>query len=214
MTPLVLEATVGVRIPGCWAVRVATEGSEVRLLDRKAAKGQRVRSLFESIGPMEAPDGIDLFDRIRREPSVRGFLALSQAHERPFGSVECAGCPPYRALVSSDCFLVGAVARRGVLEWTVRFDERKKLARLLRELRRRRFTPEVLRVISLNGKSLLTLRQERVLRSAIRMGYFDFPKRAGVEDVGRAFGVSKSTVSETLHRAERKILNWYLDRHS
>jgi hypothetical protein len=58
----------------------------------------------------------------------------------------------------------------------------------------------------------LTSKQERVLKSALETGYYDYPKRTSTEDLAGSLGISRSTVSEILRRAERRIISEYFER--
>jgi hypothetical protein len=56
----------------------------------------------------------------------------------------------------------------------------------------------------LRGK--MTDRQLDLLRTAHESGLFDVPQRATEEDLAAELGISQSTVSERLHRAENRLL--------
>ncbi len=53
----------------------------------------------------------------------------------------------------------------------------------------------------------LTARQALALEAALRLGYYAFPRRARLSNLGRVLGVSRSTASELLRRAEAKALS-------
>lgn len=53
--------------------------------------------------------------------------------------------------------------------------------------------------------STLTARQHEVLRAAYELGYFDFPKRANAGDVAEDLGIARSTFTEHLSAAQRKV---------
>lgn len=55
--------------------------------------------------------------------------------------------------------------------------------------------------------STLTQGQRKVLSVAHEIGYFDFPRRAGSDKLAETVGLSKSTVSEHLRRAEKSVLD-------
>lgn len=55
-------------------------------------------------------------------------------------------------------------------------------------------------------RSKLTPRQEEVLRTALEMGYFDYPKRANAGEVAEELGIGLSTFSEHLAAAQSKLL--------
>ncbi|MDX1745614.1 MAG: helix-turn-helix domain-containing protein, partial [Halobacteriales archaeon] len=58
----------------------------------------------------------------------------------------------------------------------------------------------------------LTARQEEVLETAHRMGYFEHPKDANAGEVADALGITTSTFTEHLAAAQRKLLHSILDR--
>lgn len=57
---------------------------------------------------------------------------------------------------------------------------------------------------------LLTERQEQVVETALREGYFEIPRESTLAEVAEKLGVDKSSASEVLRRAEANILKWYL----
>ena len=58
---------------------------------------------------------------------------------------------------------------------------------------------------------LLTERQERLLRAAVDEGYYDTPRECSLTELAEEVGIAKSTCSETLHRAESRVVMEFLD---
>ena len=67
------------------------------------------------------------------------------------------------------------------------------------------FTVEYIQY-DVDEKQLLTDSQEELIEKAIEMGYYDTPRECSLTELAEEIGRSKSTVSETLHRAEGKII--------
>jgi len=66
---------------------------------------------------------------------------------------------------------------------------------------------DLVRLVPLNGDEKgLTIRQEQVLRLALEGGYFDKPKGIGVREIASELNISTATVSETLRRAVKQLL--------
>jgi len=64
---------------------------------------------------------------------------------------------------------------------------------------------------ALPGRGLeLTPLQERALRTAVDMGYYEMPHRVGLKDLGKRLGLPVSTVAYNLRRAESAVI---LERH-
>jgi len=68
-----------------------------------------------------------------------------------------------------------------------------------------RVTPEV------DPVSLLTERQREVVSTAVRLGYYETPRRCSLTGLAEALGVAQSTCSETLHRAESAIVRAFVE---
>ncbi|AGN00048.1 Bacterio-opsin activator HTH domain-containing protein [Salinarchaeum sp. Harcht-Bsk1] len=56
------------------------------------------------------------------------------------------------------------------------------------------------------SERLLTDRQRELVTTAIEMGYYDTPREASMTELAEALDIAKSTCSETLHRAEEKVI--------
>jgi predicted DNA binding protein len=59
---------------------------------------------------------------------------------------------------------------------------------------------------------LLTDSQSEIVETAIDEGYYDTPRTCSLTELAEELDRAKSTVSETLHRAESKIIRQYADR--
>jgi len=55
----------------------------------------------------------------------------------------------------------------------------------------------------------LTPRQEVAVATALALGYFDHPRRAQLQDVAHALGVSRSAALENIRRGTRKLASWH-----
>ena len=62
-----------------------------------------------------------------------------------------------------------------------------------------------------DSQSLLTERQQWLLREAIEHGYYDTPRRITLVELAEEVDVAKSTCSGILHRAEGQVLKQFLE---
>ncbi len=65
--------------------------------------------------------------------------------------------------------------------------------------------PHLVRVGRYRAMEALTPRQELALSVAVRLGYYDVPRRARLEEVARGLGISRAAAMEVLRRATRKL---------
>jgi len=60
-------------------------------------------------------------------------------------------------------------------------------------------------------EQLLTGSQLELIEAAVENGYYDTPRDCSLTELADAVGIAKSTCSETLHRAEEKIVKEFVD---
>nr|WP_233340914.1 helix-turn-helix domain-containing protein [Haloprofundus sp. MHR1] len=65
---------------------------------------------------------------------------------------------------------------------------------------------------SVDSEQLLTERQRELLVAALRNGYYDTPRTCTLTELAEEVGAAKSTVSESLHRAEEKVIKQFAER--
>ena len=62
----------------------------------------------------------------------------------------------------------------------------------------------------IDSEQLLTERQRLVVTSAVEAGYYDTPRCCSLTELADELDIAKSTCSETLHRAEEKIVKQFV----
>ncbi|WP_323190699.1 helix-turn-helix domain-containing protein [Halostella sp. PRR32] len=67
---------------------------------------------------------------------------------------------------------------------------------------------------TIESGQLLTDHQLELVRTAVEVGYYDTPRTSSLTELAETLDIAKSTCSETLHRAEEKIVKQYLDEIS
>lgn len=60
-------------------------------------------------------------------------------------------------------------------------------------------------------QQLLTDQQQELLLAAIEHGYYDTPRRCSLTELAESLDLAKSSVSETLHRAEERIIKEFVE---
>jgi hypothetical protein len=61
------------------------------------------------------------------------------------------------------------------------------------------------------SSDLLTQRQRELLTAAVEAGYYETPRACTLTQLADQLGMAKSTVSETLHRAEGRVIREFVD---
>lgn len=60
-------------------------------------------------------------------------------------------------------------------------------------------------------EAVLTRRQAALLEAAVDRGYYDTPRRCTLRELAADLDMAKSTCSETLHRAEERVVKRFLE---
>lgn len=120
-----------------------------------------------------------------------------------------------RCLLSSlinrlGCFLLSAVPRTDTLiEWTLVGPTKARLQQLFAEMRANGYVFEIESSTPAADFASLTPKQEEHFEKAMDLGYYDIPKRIGLDELSKVLGCSKSTLNVSLRSAERSIFEFY-----
>jgi|ECHnycMinimDraft_1075156.scaffolds.fasta_scaffold00322_1 hypothetical protein len=97
------------------------------------------------------------------------------------------------------------------LKVTVVLSDLKELKELIRRFNSNNFRIKVLSISKFPSMNLLTPKQENIIINAYKLGYFDYPKRITLKELAKKVEMSPSATLETLRRAEKKIIKWFLN---
>jgi len=99
----------------------------------------------------------------------------------------------------------------GIVSWEVTAP-RDRLSSLGDQLRQFGIDFEVLAVRQeMETEQLLTPKQHRLVQTAVEQGYYDTPRECTLTELADEADIAKSTCSETLHRAEEKVVKEFVD---
>jgi predicted DNA binding protein len=97
----------------------------------------------------------------------------------------------------------------GRVNWEITATQ-DRLSNLADQLREFDITFDVRSVThEIETTQLLTDRQIEILTRAVELGYYDTPRKSTLTELAEDLGLAKSTCSETLHRAEEKVIKQF-----
>jgi len=94
----------------------------------------------------------------------------------------------------------------GTATWRVLIPNRAVLKKMVKEIRVAGVNIFVENITPLISNKTLTKKQRELLEIAYRRGFFDVPRRATLRQLAEELGVSRSTLMESLRRAEARIM--------
>jgi len=123
------------------------------------------------------------------------------------------GCEVCSAILSNSSFLVSA---RHVADSTIVYSfvvpNFEAFRSIVSTLEACGLAPKVLEVVRFRRRGkVLTEKQERVLWLALKLGFFDYPRKINTIELSRRLGVVPSTLSELTRRGLRKLVESYFE---
>ena len=201
------------RIPGNWIGELSVRcNASVKVLQCVPADRTTGRSLLR----IETLDGMadqDLEEALKAiSPDCRVDLA-TLGPGKHIASVTNNACLICNLLNEADCFLDSAASQPdGKMAWTVIAPRSDNIGRLIARLREMGCEVEMLNLRDQEEDGPLTFHQEKVLRAAYDMGYYDIPRSITLADLSDKLGIARSTIDVVLRRAERRLIGKHIGR--
>lgn len=187
-------------------VRITDEGLKVEIqacsmLD--AGSGYSMIMIHDPSDALE-PGGY------RSECGEASIARMSKGHYMAF--VTNHRCLLSSLINSSGCFLSSAVpVTDDLIEWRIIGPDSTRVHSLLARMRECGYSFHLLSSTTLAPDTVLTPRQSECFNMAMDLGYYDVPKRIGLDELSAIMGCSKSTLNVTLRTAERNIFSFFRD---
>jgi predicted DNA binding protein len=208
------EAFVTVKGPCSWMRQLVEKfGAEVHLLSTVQTDSGGIRDLAEIITKEELVDAV--IQNLENN-SMLSEVDISLVDKGKIVAAitlpDCANC---RIVASSECFIMsGKTDEDGSIEWRLIVTSGDHLKNMIDKLQSNGCEVKLKKIASVNMDEFLTEREEEILYIAYKKGYFDYPKKVGIRELSKIFEISPSTLSESLRRGQRKIMEKYIEGHS
>ena len=208
-----LEAHLLIDAPENWVKAMNKAHSAlVRIMDVKESdKTQGVRNFVEISSSKVSAE--KLLGALRDSGGINNIDLVQLDSHRIMGAITTQNCPVCSTLSNLNCSLLSAVTtEEGKMEWKLLVSGDDTLKKVSERLSSQGVEYKILRVTRLQTKQELTSRQEQIVKMALEMGYFEFPKKIRLEELSQRLGISAGTLSEILRRAEKHILTMYFKK--
>ena len=210
-----LEVHLLIDPPQEWIKTISRmQSAIVRITDIKSEQSPDTVRNFVEISSSKTK-AQELLDTISQAKNIKSSDLVQLNHHRIKGMVTTLDCPVCSTLAGLSCSLLSATTREdNKMEWKVLISGEDTLKSLTDRLTAKGVNYEITQVSHLYAKNDLTARQEQIAKIALELGYFEFPKRIGIEELSKRLSISAGTLSEILRRAEKNILSKYFEEHS
>lgn len=202
-----IRGTLCLRGLGCWAERVAQQRTApMNVRSCRPRSDGSVQLWVEILANDRDLEGIK--DLIQKEAEDAEIVRVKKG--KAFGLVVCSKCVVAHTVQDFACTITSQrVNRDGSVELQLLARRREVFRQLIDRLRSEGIQVNVLRVTSSVGDAhggKITVRQEEVMRKALELGYYDYPRKIRQKKLAEACGISSSALSELLRRAERNLI--------
>jgi predicted DNA binding protein len=127
-------------------------------------------------------------------------------------SVMNNNCALARIVSESGVFLTSAKPiTDDIIEWAILAPNAAYVKNFIKRVTDLGYTINRKYVTDPEAEMKLTARQEEIITYALKIGYYDVPKKINVDDICKEFGCSKSTVNVIMRTAEKKIIEHYME---
>ena len=126
---------------------------------------------------------------------------------------DTGGCDFCNVLLDHNAFLIsGRNVEAHTLIHSFVAPSFEAFQKIMSELEANGLEPKILSVGKFKPKSkILTERQERTLWLALKMGFFEYPKKIHSAELSRRLGIAPSTLSEVTRRGLRRLLEAHFE---
>ncbi|MEM1554255.1 MAG: helix-turn-helix domain-containing protein [Thermoproteota archaeon] len=198
------HVTIEIENPQCKGLELISKLgiNNCRLIDARRLPGGSIKHLVSF--PLSEVDKVS-GEKLKILSKSKGSNILA--------SFETDGCNVCNTMLSKGAFLISGKHLEGyrmLYEFIVPGHEVFK--EIISTLESSGFKPKILSLYKHEPKEgFLTEKQENVLWLALKMGYFDYPRKVNTRELAKALGIVPSTFSEILRGGIRKLLEKYFE---
>ena len=184
----------------------------VRIMSLKSEDRTNKVTHFVDISSEQA-SADDITEDLRRSSAVTQTDLARVSPNRVIGSVTSIDGGVCRALLDSktNTFIAPASTSDNCEMKYKLFISGDGLPIFLQRLHNEGIQYKIADLSPLTSAKGLTTRQSKVLKSALELGYYDYPKRISTEQLASTLGIKSGTVAEILRRAEKNVISRYFD---
>jgi len=195
-----------------WARGLCTDlSASIKILGFKFTGGEGDVAHFADFKMVKEKLG-GLRNRLDATKSVLSSDLTLLSRDHAIGVIVASKCGACASILGSDSamFVTSAATEDDCTMGYKVFLNNDSVPSLLHHLSRDGIGYKVTEISSVASELHLTTRQLMVLKSAMEMGLYDFPRRITQIELATLMGIKPSTLDEILRRAEKNILGSFL----
>jgi predicted DNA binding protein len=186
------------------------DSATIRVLSMKGNNSDENVTHFVEI-TSDKTNAEELKKQLRRYNDITGSDIAAVGANRLVGAITSNDCIVCSLIIRSQTgYFIGPAATEKDCQMTYKlFMNGEGIPKFLQSLHDRGIVYKIADIAKMSTSRALTSKQERVLKSALELGYYEYPKKISTEDLSKVVGLAPSTISEILRRAEKRIISGY-----
>jgi predicted DNA binding protein len=175
--------------------------SHLKVVDVRSSSSGCVRHLMDV--------GEDQAHKVPKELAAKGHVEGKSAVW-----LESEGCEVCNTILAHDAFLVSGKSMHGnIITYSFMVPTFEAYKGIIDDLEEAGHKVNVRKIGKFEQQiGVLTENQERIFWLALKSGFFDYPRQIGMEELATKLRISTSTLSETMRRGMRRLLEHYFKR--
>lgn len=176
----------------------------LKVVDIRSSKTGEVKHLVEI--------GIDQLGKI--PDNLKPVMSRGRGEIKPAMWFESEGCEVCNTILSRDAFLVsGKSMEANTIMYSFMVPTFEAYSVIISALEKTGHKVNVLKMGKFEPKTgILTENQERIFWLALKGGFFDYPRKIGMRELGAKLGIKPATLSETIRRGTRRLLEHHFEK--
>jgi predicted DNA binding protein len=209
-----LDVFLKVRPPSSWVRDIGERHDVPVVIFHCSPSGNEGGKSLVEIRSKSEKRLLEAADSMRVHPDLTDFHLINTSSGKMLGSVIAKNWIACSTILKSDCFLrQGKSLGNGWIEWEIYAINERALTGLIKEFELAGCEVSLVKKRKMKEPRTLSRKQESVVRTAFELGYYDFPRKITGAMLASKLGISPSTISEILQRAERNIVELYMRNH-
>jgi predicted DNA binding protein len=199
--------------PDSWIGEICSECSAyVKILGIRYAQDKHGMSHFVDI-TTEKDRGDEVKRRLSGMKEVVNLDMTELASDHLLGVVTAINCKVCTSIIDVDasCFISSAATEDDCRVGYKLLLSREDVPLIINRLTTSGAEYKIVEISSVFAQFGLTSRQQKVLKTALELGFYEFPRRLSNEELSEKVGIRPSTLSEILRRGEKKIVVKYFE---
>ncbi len=199
-----------IKLPKNWIISsIVKNNTVVKILETKQLSPHIVKETIELILPDN--DSQEIINKLRNDPNVIDLKILQSSENRMIICLTSIFNNIYKIFVNFNVFLISIRnMHNGWSELVIIIPNNKVLKRILKKLYEIGIEMRVKSITYAKNKTILTSKQDNIIRIAYELGYYDFPRRINLTELAKKLNLSPATVAEILRRGENRIISNYI----